>query len=94
MSEAENPEPRIVSAVGTSSPLGRGARGKMIEEAMSQAVYAAEQEVKAIWEDTSLPEEVRRERVAAIMSHDSIRERKLAARERAKQDHADKANDA
>ena len=81
---SEKVKPVIVSATGSTSGLGIGVRGQLIEEAMSKAVYAAEKEAQAIWEDTSLPEEERREKVAAIMSPDAIRERKIAARAAAK----------
>lgn len=77
-------KPTIVAAVGSSSPLGRGQRGAMIEMAMSQAVDKASEEARAIWEQTDISQEEKQRRIEAIMNPDAIRARKLAAREDAK----------
>lgn len=80
-------EPVIASAKGSTSPLGRGARGNMIEQAMAEAVNAASEEARAIWEDPAIEEEEKRHRIAEIMNDDAIRARKLAARAAAKAAH-------
>lgn len=77
-------EPTIVAAAGSTSPIGRGYRGNLIEQAMAAAVHTASEEARAIWEDPAIEMEDKRQRIAAIMSDDAVRARKLAARVAAK----------
>lgn len=85
--EPKKVEPKIVSAVGSTSPLGRGVRGNMIEHVMNQAVHAASAEAKAIWEQTDIELEEKQKRIAAIMDPQAILKRKLDARQKAKDEY-------
>jgi hypothetical protein len=87
-------EPKIVAAAGATSPLGRGHRGNLIERAMGSAVEEASKEARSIWESKEISQEEKQKRITAIMNSDAIRERKLAARLKAKSQASAEATEA
>src|SRR5688572_21488234 len=78
---------RVVEAVGTTSPLGRGVRGRTIEAAMSDAVNQVSKECEAIQARDGLSDEEKAKQIAELSSQDNIRKRKLEAREKVKADY-------
>lgn len=80
-------EEKIVSAAGNTSTIPRANRGRSIEDAMGQAVFEAEKEAKAIWAEPGTSDEEiaeKQKKIAAIMSPEALRDRKLKAREEVK----------
>jgi hypothetical protein len=74
---------RIVEAVGTTSPLGRGSRGKLIELAMAQAGLDIQKKCEEIWA-SDLPVEEKNAKIAEISNTEALKAAKLAYRDRAK----------
>lgn len=68
---------KIVAAVGSATATAK--RGNPIEELMAQEVLKASAEAEEIWK-SDIPIEEKNNKIAAIMSDDAIRARKLKAR--------------
>ncbi len=80
-------EAKVVAATGSTSSLGRGVRGKMIQDAMAGVVGELEKQAQKIWSNPDLSLEKKQAKINHLMSPENVLAEKMKARKLAKAAH-------